>query len=131
VTECLLPWPNRQGFSTSPIQQKSMISLPINLSLAEEVVTRIPEDSWEDVRTSIVTYIVDLMPNTVLLQLTDSEDDFDRAEQILFDYYELPERKLDLIVDAFKIIGEENTLYLLDSMQLDKIQSKTNEVPEV
>ena len=108
-----------------------MISLPINLSLAEEVVTRIPEDSWEDVRTSIVTYIVDLMPNTVLLQLTDSEDDFDRAEQILFDYYELPERKLDLIVDAFKIIGEENTLYLLDSMQLDKIQSKTNEVPEV
>jgi hypothetical protein len=108
-----------------------MISLPINLSLAEEVVTRIPEDSWEDVRTSIVTYIVDLMPSTVLLQLTDSEDDFDRAEQILFDYYELPERKLDLIVDAFKIIGEENTLYLLDSMQLDKIQSKTNEVPEV
>ena len=71
------------------------------------------------------------MPSTVLLQLTDSEDDFDRAEQILFDYYELPERKLDLIVDAFKIIGEENTLYLLDSMQLDKIQSKTNEVPEV
>jgi len=108
-----------------------MISLPINLSLAEEVVTRIPEDSWEDVRTSIVTYIVDLMPSTVLLQLTDSEDDFDRAEQILFDYYVLPERKLDLIVDAFKIIGEENTLYLLDSMQLDKIQSKTNEVPEV
>ena len=108
-----------------------MISLPINVSLAEEVVTRIPEDSWEDVRTSIVTYIVDLMPSTVLLQLTDSEDDFDRAEQILFDYYELPERKLDLIVDAFKIIGEENTLYLLDSMQLDKIQSKTNEVPEV
>jgi hypothetical protein len=108
-----------------------MISLPINLSLAEEVVTRIPEDSWGDVRTSIVTYIVDLMPSTVLLQLTDSEDDFDRAEQILFDYYELPERKLDLIVDAFKIIGEENTLYLLDSMQLDKIQSKTNEVPEV
>ena len=108
-----------------------MISLPINLSLAEEVVTRIPEDSWDDVRTSIVTYIVDLMPSTVLLQLTDSEDDFDRAEQILFDYYELPERKLDLIVDAFKIIGEENTLYLLDSMQLDKIQSKTNEVPEV
>jgi hypothetical protein len=108
-----------------------MISLPINVSLAEEVVTRIPEDSWEDVRTSIVTYIVDLMPSTVLLQLTDSEDDFDLAEQILFDYYELPERKLDLIVDAFKIIGEENTLYLLDSMQLDKIQSKTNEVPEV
>lgn len=107
-----------------------MISQPIHSSLAEEVVARIPDHTWEYVRTALITNIVDLMPSTVLLQLTDSEDDFDRAEEILYDYYELPERQLDLILDAFKIIGEENTLYLLDSMQLEKVES-TDEVSEM
>lgn len=122
------PGLSRQGFfHMKPSEKEIMISPPIYVSLAEEVVARIPEHTWEDVRTAIITNIVDLMPSEVLKQLTDKEDDFDRAEEILFDYYELPERQLDLIVDAFKIIGEENTLFLLDSLQLDKIQSQSDE----
>ena len=63
------------------------------------------------------------MPADIRMQLTDAPDDFDRAEEILYDYYELPERKQDLIIDAFKILGEENTLYMLDALQLEKIQA--------
>ena len=100
-----------------------MITPPIDVSLVDQVVARIPEHTWEDVRTAIITNIVDEMPADILMQLTDAPDDFDRAEEILYDYYELPERKQDLIIDAFKILGEENTLYMLDALQLEKIQA--------
>lgn len=103
-------------------KQETMITPPVYVSLAEEVIARIPDHTWEDVKTAIITNIVDLMPSTVLEQLTNSPDDFDRAEEILDAFYLLPERKLDLIIDAFKIIGEDNTLYMLDALQLDKIQ---------
>ena len=100
-----------------------MITPPIDVSLVDQVVARIPEHTWEDVRTAIITNIVDAMPSEILMQLTDAPDDFDRAEEILYDYYELPERKQDLIIDAFKILGEDNTLYMLDALQLEKIQA--------
>lgn len=103
-------------------KQQTMITPAVYVSLAEEVVARIPDHTWEDVKAAVITNIVDLMPSTVLEQLTNSPDDFDRAEEILTEFYQLPERKLDLITDAFKIIGEENTLYMLDALQLDKIQ---------
>ncbi len=104
-------------------------STAIDLNLVDQVVARIPEHTWEDVRTAIITNIVDAMPSSILMQLTDAPDDFDRAEEILYDYYELPERKNDLIVDAFKILGEENTLYMLDALQLEKIQTPSEEMP--
>lgn len=99
-----------------------LITPPVYISLAEEVVARIPDHTWEDVKAAIITNIVDLMPSSVLEKLTNAPDDFDRAEEILDAFYLLPERKLDLIMDAFKIIGEDNTLYMLDALQLDKIQ---------
>ena len=104
-----------------------MITPPIDVSLVDQVVARVPEHTWKDVRTAIITNIVDEMPADILMQLTDSPDDFDRAEEILYDYYELPERKQDLIIDAFKILGEENTLYMLDALQLEKIQVPQND----
>ena len=100
-----------------------MITPPVDVSLVDQVVARIPEHTCEDVRTAIITNIVDAMPSEILMQLTDAPDDFDRAEEILYDYYELPERKDDLIIDAFKILGEDNTLYMLDALQLEKIQA--------
>lgn len=98
-------------------------STPIDLNLVEQVIERIPEWTWQSVKDAIVTNIVDEMPSAVLEQLTGSPDDFDKAEEILNDYYAIPDLKKELIVDAFKIIGDENTLYLLDSLQLDKIQN--------
>lgn len=118
------PGLSRRGFFHMKQSPKEiMITPPIYISLVEQVVARIPEHTWEDVRTAIITNIVDAMPSDILMQLTDAPDDFDRAEEILYDYYELPERKEDLIIDAFKILGEDNTLYMLDALQLEKIQA--------
>ena len=98
----------------------------INLDLIDEVVDRIPEWTWSVVKDRLVTDLVDSMPTTVLQRLTGNPTGDDRAQEILDDYYASSNRNKDLIVDSFKIIGEEQTLYSLDSLQLDKITEPTN-----
>lgn len=98
----------------------------INLDLVDDVVNRIPEWTWSVVKDRLVTDLVDSMPTTVLERLTGNPGGDDRAQEILDDYYASPNRNKDLIVDSFKIIGEEQTLYSLDSLQLDKITEPTN-----
>ena len=98
----------------------------INLDLIDEVVDRIPEWTWSVVKDRLVTDLVDAMPTTVLERLTGNPGGDDRAQEILDDYYASSNRNKDLIVDSFKIIGEEQTLYSLDSLQLDKITEPTN-----
>ena len=98
----------------------------INLDLIDEVVDRIPEWTWSVVKDRLVTDLVDSMPTTVLERLTGNPGGDDRAQEILDDYYASSNRNKDLIVDSFKIIGEEQTLYSLDSLQLDKITEPTN-----
>jgi len=93
----------------------------IDLDLVDKVVELIPPITWDTVITGIITKVVDNMPSNVLIQLTGSYDGFDQAEEILNDYYRNEECEYkDLIVDAFKMLGVENTLYYLDSLQLDK-----------
>jgi BioD-like phosphotransacetylase family protein len=98
----------------------------INLDLIDQVVERIPEWTWHVVKDRLVTNLVDAMPTTVLERLTGSATDDDRAQEILDDYYASSDKNKDLIVDSFKIIGEEQTLYSLDSLQLDKITEPVN-----
>ena len=98
----------------------------INLDLIDDVVNRIPEWTWSVVKDRLVTDLVDSMPTTVLERLTGDPGGDDRAQEILDDYYASPNRNKDLIVDSFRIIGEEQTLYSLDSLQLDKITEPTN-----
>ena len=98
----------------------------INLDLIDDVVNRIPEWTWSVVKDRLVTDLVDSMPTTVLERLTGDPGGDDRAQEILDDYYASSDRNKDLIVDSFKIIGEEQTLYSLDSLQLDKITEPTN-----
>lgn len=98
----------------------------INLDLVDDVVNRIPGWTWSAVKDRLVTDLVDSMPTTVLERLTGDPGGDDRAQEILDDYYASPSRNKDLIVDAFKIIGEEQTLYSLDSLQLDKIIEPDN-----
>lgn len=101
----------------------------INLDLIDQVVERIPEWTWHVVKNQLVTNLVDAMPTTVLERLTGSATDDDRAQEILDDYYAPSSMNKDLLVDSFRIIGEEQTLYSLDSLQLDKIaKPKTNEM---
>ena len=96
-------------------------NIGINLDLIDEVVDRIPEWTWTVVKDRLVTDLVDSMPTTVLERLTGNPEGDDRAQEILDDYYAPMTRNKDLIVDSFRIIGEEQTLYSLDSLQLDKI----------
>ena len=98
----------------------------INLDLIDQVVDRIPEWTWTVVKDRLVAYLVDFMPATVLERLTGNPEGDDRAQEILDDYYAPPEMNQDLLVDSFKIIGEEQTLCLLDSLELDKIIQPNN-----
>ena len=98
----------------------------INLDLVDDVVNRIPEWTWSVVKDRLVTDLVDSMPTTVLERLTGNPGGDDRAQEILDDYYASSDRNKDLIVDSFRIIGEEQTLYSLDSLQLDKITEPIN-----
>ena len=97
----------------------------IDLDLVDQTVALIPEQAWTQVRQAIITALVDNMPGFALEKLTGTYDDFDRAEQILYDYYILPDLKHDLIVDAFKIMGAFNCLELLSSLNLTQDELQT------
>ena len=104
----------------------------IDLDLVDKIVAQIPEQAWTQVRQALITTIVDNMPGSVVERLTGDYDNFDHAEEILYDYYELPSKQQDLIVDAFKIMGAQVTVDILDSLKLDQLQSnETNEMPSV
>ena len=93
--------------------------------VTELITDCIPDSEWDRVRNAIVERIVDNMPSQVLLQLTDSIDNFDLAELILNTHYrEAP--NLELIVDAFNLIGAEQTADLLDSLNIQQ----ENGIPE-
>ena len=98
----------------------------INLDLIDQVVDRIPEWTWTVVKNRLVTDLVDAMTTTILERLTGNPNGDDRAQEILDDYYASSDKNKDLIVDSFRIIGEEQTLYSLDSLQLDKITETIN-----
>ena len=95
----------------------------IDLGLIDQVVDRIPSGTWPNVREAVIASLVDNMPSNVVERLTNDPTNFEKAEEILRSYYEEDERNKNLIQDAFQILGEETTLYLLDSLQLDKIKN--------
>ena len=92
----------------------------IDLDLVDKTVALIPPNAWEQVRQVIVTTLVDNMPGSVVERLTGSYDAFDQAEECLFNYYQLPEKQDELIIDAFKIMGAINCLELLNSLDLEQ-----------
>jgi len=111
----------------------------IDLDLVDKVYALIPHHTHQDVCDSLITNMAVNMPSVVLDKLTGDPQGFDLAESILHSYYEDTSDFKELLIDCFKIFGEENTLYLLDSMQLDKrpdpkeinVSSGTCEVSEL
>lgn len=95
-----------------------MTSELVDLDLVNQTIALIPEHGWTQVRQAIITSLVDNMPGAVVERLTGSYDNFDRAEEILYGYYKLPELQQELIIDAFKIMGAVNCLELLSSLNL-------------
>jgi hypothetical protein len=98
----------------------------IDLNLVDAVINQIPKWTWPVVKNCLVTNLVNAMTTTILEDLTGDPGGDDRAQEILDDYYASSDRNKDLIVDSFRIIGEEQTLYSLDSLQLDKITEPIN-----
>ena len=98
----------------------------IDLNLVDAVINQIPKWTWPVVKNCLVTNLVNAMTTTILEDLTGNPGGDDRAQEILDDYYAPSNRNKDLIVDSFNILGEEQTLYSLDSLQLDKITEPTN-----
>jgi len=99
----------------------------VDLDLVDKVHEMIPASTWPVVTKGIVSFIVDNMPGTVLESLTGSYDGFEEAEQILLSYYQGEEVKdKELLVDSFNILGAENILYYLDSLQLQKLDDQLN-----
>jgi hypothetical protein len=97
----------------------------IDLDLVDKTIALVPEHGWTQVRQAIVEALVDNMPGSVVEQLTGTYDDFDKAEEILYSYYELPEYQNELIVDAFKIIGAVSCLQLLSSLNFTEDELQT------
>jgi hypothetical protein len=99
----------------------------VDLDLVDKVHEMIPTSTWPVVTKGIVSFIVDNMPGTVLESLTGSYDGFEEAERILLSYYQGEEVKdKELLVDSFNILGAENVLYYLDSLQLQKLDDQLN-----
>lgn len=97
----------------------------VDLELVDKVHALIPPGTWPVVTKGVVSFIVDNMPGTVLENLTGSYDGFEEAENILLSYYLGVDNK-ELLVDSFNILGAENVLYYLDSLQLDKLAEHLN-----
>ena len=117
-----------------PLRKQGSFSMnnspPIDLDLIDKIVLCIPDWTWDPVCQVLVPAIVDEMSGFVLEKLTGRYDDFDRAEEILFDHYKPLEQKHALIIDCFKLISPHVTVDLLDSLNLDQLQpNKTDEVP--
>lgn len=93
----------------------------VDLDLVDKVAELIPDHTWPRVIQGLSALLVDYMSSDLLLRLTGKPTDFERAEEILICFYSQDGFHKEVIADAFKTIGTEQTLYTLDLWQLDQI----------
>tara|TARA_A100001201_G_scaffold1410_7_gene3555 strand:+ start:711 stop:1052 length:342 start_codon:yes stop_codon:yes gene_type:complete len=86
----------------------------IDMDLVDDIVMAIPEDAWDKVKDKFIELFVDSMPYDIVEQLTGDHQGFDKAETILSEYYAPDIQRIEIIIDAFRIIGPEQTAYALD-----------------
>jgi hypothetical protein len=82
----------------------------VDMDLVLKVCDMIPRHTWPAVLEASVANIVDELPMETMFKM---------CELYLIDYY--LQNPMEIIPDMFRIKGEESTLYILDSLQLDKI----------
>lgn len=82
----------------------------VDMDLVLKVVDMVPRHTWPAVLDAAVTNIVDELPMETMFRM---------CELYLTDYY--LQNPMEIIPDLMRIKGEESALYILDSLQLDKI----------
>ena len=95
---------------TSQHSQEIPQPADVDLDLVHRVCEMIPDHTWPAVLNAAVANIVDELPMETMFKM---------CELYLIDYY--LQNPTEIIPDMFRIKGEESTLYILDSLQLDKI----------
>ena len=91
-----------------------------NVQLAEDCLAIIPKNKFSLVVKTLAALIVDKMPSPTVNELTGKDSGQDMAEAILFQYYLVVADPKEVLTDAFKIVGESETLYHLDLLNLTK-----------
>jgi hypothetical protein len=83
---------------------------PVDMELVLKVINMVPRHTWPAVLNAAVTNIVDELPMETLFRM---------CELYLIDYY--LQNPMEIIPDLMRIKGEEITLDILDSLELDKL----------
>jgi len=91
-------------------QEKIPQPAEVDMDLVLKVYDMVPRHTWPAVLEAAVANIVDELPMETMFRM---------CELYLIDYY--LQNPMEIIPDMFRIKGEESTLYILDSLQLDKI----------
>lgn len=85
--------------------------------VTELIADCIPNEAWPLIRHEVIQQMLDNMPSDVMIQLTGEPDAFETAEQLLQKFYaDAPGHKL--IKDSFDLVGKEETVFILDSLNL-------------
>lgn len=83
---------------------------PVDMDLVLKICDMVPRHTWPAVLDAAVANIVDELPMETMFRM---------CEMYLTDYY--LQNPMEIIPDLMRIKGEESALYILDSLQLDKI----------
>lgn len=94
-------------------------------NVTELIADCIPDEVWPALRHEIIQQILDNMPSNVLIELTGKPDAFETAEQMLQQFY-TKEPGSKLIQDSFDLVGKEQTVFILDSLNLTSTHEVQN-----
>lgn len=97
----------------------------IDLNVVDQVIELIPQWTWSVVKQTLINQLVNSMPTDILEKLTGDPTGDDLAQEMLDDYYRPDELNKDLIVDSFRILGQEQTLCILEGLNLEQYQEQT------
>jgi len=92
------------------LEQELPTPASVDMELVLKIIDLVPRHTWPAVLDAAVANIVDELPMETMFRM---------CELYLTDYY--LQNPMEIIPDLIRIKGEESTLYILDSLQLDKI----------
>lgn len=118
--------------STETQKQDSAGAIPIEdytkEGLARAIVERIPAHTWDVVIEAMVDMLVDFMPCNILERLTGEPEGFEKATNILLNYYSQDSHMCtELFQDCLSIIPDHVVLSHLDQLHLESIPPSTDD----